>query len=124
MDKFNEQYLKMFKEYIPDILYHATYKPLLKSIKEKGLGNTDKTYWIDSKPGVVYLAASEDIAISYAEVNEQCPEEWLDQIVVLKIDVNDLDIKKLSVDKNVKLEPGEEPETFEYYGIITKFQIV
>ena len=59
---------------IPKYLYHATYKPFLKSIKEKGLGNTRKK-WSDSASGVVYLATDEDVAYSYAE-----NAEWLDDI--------------------------------------------
>jgi RNA:NAD 2'-phosphotransferase (TPT1/KptA family) len=62
----------------PQKLYHATYKALLPKIRKSGLGNTKKTYWEDSKPGIVYLAADPDIAESYAEANENCPEEWLD----------------------------------------------
>ena len=52
-------------------LYHATYKPFLNSIKLKGLGNTNRKMYSDSKgKGVVYLADDVDIAISYAEESE------------------------------------------------------
>lgn len=139
MNKFDEIYHTIMENYDstegsspdsnfitepPDILYHATYKPLLKSIQEKGLGNTKQTYWQDSKPGVVYLATSEEVAESYAEANEQCPEEWLDQIVVLKIKTSDLDKNALCVDQNVILDENDLPETFEYHGIITNFEII
>lgn len=58
-----------------DFLYHATYTPLLDSIKKTGLGGTTQTYWEDSKPGTVYLSIDKDVAISYAEANENIPED-------------------------------------------------
>lgn len=96
-------------------LYHATYKPLLESIKKTGLGGTNQTYWEDSKPGVVYLSTDEDVAISYAEANENVPEEWLDQIIVIIIDINILDPDLLSIDENVQNNDGV---TLEYHGVI------
>lgn len=42
-------------------LYHATYLPLLESIKKTGLGGTTQTYWEDSKPGVVYLSTDKEL---------------------------------------------------------------
>ncbi len=122
MDTFKEQYLKMFNKDIPQYLYHATYRPLLRKIKKLGLGNTKRTYWDDSKPGVVYLANDPDVAQSYAEANQNCNEDWLDQIVVLKIKTSDLDQDKLSIDQNVRND--DQPSTFEYHGIITKFEII
>lgn len=53
-----------------DFLYHATYIPLLDSIKKTGLGGTTQTYWEDSKSGTVYLSTDKDVAISYAESNK------------------------------------------------------
>lgn len=96
-------------------LYHATYFPLLDSIKENGLGATKQTYWEDSKPGVVYLSADEDVATSYAEANENVPEDWLDEIVVLKIKWNSLDPNYLFIDENVQDNDGV---TLEYHKII------
>lgn len=98
-----------------DYLYHATYFPLLDSIKENGLGATEQTYWEDSKPGVVYLSTDEDIAISYAEVNENIPEDWLDEIVVLKIKWDNLDPNYLFIDENVQDNDGV---TLEYHKVI------
>jgi len=34
----------------------------LPSIRKKGLGNTQRTFWEDSKPGVVYLADDPNVA--------------------------------------------------------------
>lgn len=104
---------------IPKYLYHATYKPFLKSIKEKGLGNTRRKMWSDSVEGVVYLADDADVAYSYAET-----AEWLDDIedyakyanniIVLKINSDKLDKTKLKRDANVI----DGDSTFEYHGII------
>lgn len=114
---FNHIILEEFK--IPDVLYHATYKPLLNNIKKSGLGNTKITMWNDSIPGVVYLADDPDIAESYAEEAEIISnEEWLDQIVILQINKSNLDINKLFIDKNIKLDSDESPHTFEYHGIV------
>lgn len=132
MNKFNELYHTIMEDYdstegsSPDsnfvtepteYLYHATYKPLLDSIKANGLGNTSETNWQDSQPGVVYLAIDPDIAQSYAETNETVNEDWLDQIVILKIATKDLDKDKLQIDSNVRVEDNQ-ATTFEYHGVI------
>jgi hypothetical protein len=105
-----------------NILYHATYKPLLKRIKDEGLDTTkSKKAWEDSKPGLVYLAKDKDVAGSYAEASDMVPDSWLDNIVVLHIDANKLDRSKLSVDKNVQ---GNEGDTLEYAGVIPWSAIV
>jgi hypothetical protein len=89
-------------ENIPQFLYHATYKPLLKKIKEKGLDTSDsKKAWDDSVTGYVYLAL--------------VPESWLDSIIILKIDTGKLDKSKLFTDQNVQDNEGD---TLEYRGVI------
>ena len=97
-------------------LYHATYKPLLDSIRKTGLGGTRNTWFEDSIPGVVYLADDPDIAESYAEANDSVDDEWLDEIVVFKVNVSDMDASKLYVDENVRSD--EPPHTYEYHGTI------
>jgi len=100
----------------PQFLYHATYKPLLKKIKEKGLDTNDsKKAWEDSIPGYVYLALDPYVAESYAEESEMVPEGWLDNIIILKIDTNKLDKSKLFTDQNVQDNEGD---TLEYRGVI------
>lgn len=96
-------------------LYHATYLPLLESIKKIGLGGTTQTYWEDSKPGVVYLSTDKDVAISYAEANENVPDDWLDSIVVITIEFDKLDPNYLEIDENVQDNEGV---TLEYHKII------
>ena len=108
--------LDLLKEESSNILYHATYKPLLKKIQADGLDTTkSKKAWEDSKPGLVYLATDKDIAGSYAESSDVVPDEWLDNIIILHIDTNKLDRSKISVDKNVQDNIGD---TLEYAGIV------
>lgn len=99
-----------------EYLYHATYRPLLKSIEKHGLGGSGAVAkWEDSEPGVVYLATSPEVAESYAESSEIVPEEWLDEIVILSVPVSMLDATKLHVDRNVQDNSGD---TLEYHGVI------
>lgn len=100
----------------PQYLYHATYKPLLKKIKEKGLDTNDsKKAWEDSVSGYVYLALDPYVAESYAEESEMVPESWLDNIIILKVDTSKLDKSKLFIDQNVQNNEGD---TLEYRGTI------
>lgn len=88
---------------------------------KNGLGATKQTYWSDSKPGVVYLSINEDVAISYAEANEKVPDDYIDNIVVLKIDFNVLDTDYLYIDENVQDNDGL---TLEYHKIIPFSDII
>lgn len=108
---------ELFENQSAVFLYHATYKRLVASIKKNGLGGkgSEKKKWEDSQDGVVYLAVSPEIAESYAETSDMVPDEWLDEIVMLKIDKSKLDKSKLHIDKNVQDNEGD---TLEYHGII------
>lgn len=89
-------------EMISGVYYHATYKPLLDSIMKNGLNNRiSKKSWQGSG-NYVYLSTDKNVAESYAETSDVVPEEWLDQIIILKIDGNGLKKDKLSTDKNNK----------------------
>jgi len=108
--------IDILKENTQQYYYHATYRPLLKKIKEKGLDTRDsKKAWDDSVPGYVYLAKDLDVAASYAETSETVPDSWLDQIIILTIDASKLDPNKLFDDENVK---NESTDTVEYRGVI------
>lgn len=98
---------------VSDILYHATYKPLLDSIMKLGLGASGESNWEDSKKGIVYLADDQDVAESYAETSDKVKEEWLDQIIILEIDTSSLSKEKFFVDRN-----NQAGDTIEYHGII------
>lgn len=98
-----------------DPLYHATYRPFLDSIRKNGLGGKGaQTQWEDSKPGYVYLAKDPEVAMSHAEANEEVPDEYIDNIVVLKIDTNKLDPNNLEDDPNII----EDDSTLAYKGVI------
>lgn len=101
-------------EVIP-MLYHATYKPFLDSIMKNGLGGSGaQTQWEDSKPGYVYLAKDPEVARSHAEANEEVPDEYIDDIIVLSIDTSQLDQNNLEDDPNVM----DDDSTLAYKGII------
>jgi len=124
IDYINESEDKNYK-----YLYHATYKPFLKSIKEKGLGNTKRKMWTDSVRGVVYLADDKDVAYSYAETAEWLDDvadydKYAENIIVLKIDVSKLEPNKLKIDSNVVLDDDNIPHTYEYHGIIPFSSVV
>lgn len=107
---------------VPSMLYHATYRPLLRSIKVNGLGGkgSERKKWEDSKPGIVYLATSPEVAESYAETSDVVSDEWLDEIVILKIRTENLDPSKFSLDRNVIDNQGD---TLEYHGVIPATEI-
>ena len=91
-----------------NILYHATYMPLLEQIKKEGL----------LPP--IFLAQDKYQAESYAEVaidlkglEKNIPEKWFDNIVILSININNLDTKFLKIDPNVREVPFE-GQTFVY----------
>ena len=98
---------------VPEYLYHATYKQLLPSIKQNGLGGETRKNWEDSAAGMVYLAHNPEQAESYAETSDMVPEEWLDEIVVLKIGTKGIDHSLLSVD-----DQNLAGDTIQYNGII------
>lgn len=106
----------LLEDTIPSILYHATYKPLLNNIKKNGLNSKlgKKTY-PDSKQGYIYLSKDKNVAESYAETSDIIPEEWLDEIIILKINTKNLSKDNFSIDDNVLDNKGD---TIKYKGII------
>ena len=102
---------------VPPVLYHATYRPLLRSIKRGGLGGpgSEKKKWEDSIHGAVYLALDPHVAESYAETSDSVPDDWLDEIVILQISTAGLNPRKFILDRNVRDNAGD---TVEYHGII------
>lgn len=86
-----------------DFLYHATYKPYWKEIQKDGfISGGRHCNWQDlSKTNLIYLARDPEVAYSYCETSDSVPEEFLDQIVVLQIDINKLNIDSLNIDENV-----------------------
>jgi len=98
------------------LLYHATYRELLPSIKLNGLGavstNPD---WCDYQgKNLVYLATDYNIAESYAEVGLEVKNlpDW--DIIIFEVDIKNLNKNKLLKDPNIE----NSPDTFQYNGII------
>ena len=83
-----------------DYLYHATYLPYLEEIKKSGYIKPGIHKNWDVSENFIYLTRDPDDAYNWAETAEDVPEEYLDQIVVLKIDPKYLDIDKLDIDYN------------------------
>ncbi len=104
------------REPVPPVLYHATFRPLLKKIREFGLDSSrGRPLWDDSVAGYVYLSDDKDYAASFAESTEaDIPDSWFDKIIVLTIDTDKLDRDLLFIDSN---NLAEEP-TYEYRGVI------
>ena len=115
MRKWADKDPSLFENAVTPMLYHATYKPFLNSIMKNGLGGSGaQTQWEDSKPGYVYLAKDPEVAVSHAEANEEVPDEYIDDIVVLSIDASQLDQDNLEDDPNVQ----DDDSTLAYKGII------
>ena len=99
-ESYNQQNSEIFGT---DFLYHATYRPYWEEIQKDGFISGGKhCNWQDlSKANLIYLARDPEVAYSYCETSDSVPEEFLDQIVVLQIDINKLNIDSLNIDENV-----------------------
>ena len=85
-------------------LYHATYKACLDRIMTNGLTieADHKKAWTDSECSFIYLPSDPEAAISFAEKNKNVPKEWIDEIVLLEIDSEQLDMALIHLDYLVK----------------------
>lgn len=114
----------MVNDEIPEKLYHATYRPLLRSIQKHGIVPGGKRFKnFDWSKNFVYLAEQPENAISFVEVaeNDDIPEDWIDDIVVLEVDVSKLNLTKMTPDEN--WNPGVSDDyvgyrSFQYDGTI------
>lgn len=118
----------IFRESLPNKLFHATLKRFVPSIKKLGLGGKlpKRRFWdYENTPYEkitqgVFLATDDDIAWDYLESCDELYDRYEDfepddDIVVFEIDINDLDLSKLSIDEN---NSDEELPTYFYNGII------
>ena len=90
-------------EDVPRLLYHATFKALMPSIKKSGIISGDSKYRnIGGNEIGVYLGDSPEYAASMVEVseNDNIPKEWFDEIVILTIDTSKLNLSKFDSDLN------------------------
>jgi len=99
-------------------LYHATYRACIDSIKQRGL-TRDKTNikaWPDCSSDYIYLTTDADAAIAFAEGSEAVPEGWINEIILLVVDMKALDWAKFSLDDN--LLDDTRLNTYQYAGDI------
>ena len=103
-------------------LFHATVDSNKENILRNGLrvANKNSIMYDGSKTkGKIFLANDYDIAYSFVESSDTDDEKIIEQIendkiVVFKIDISKLNQSHLHNDKNIILEEGEKPYSFEY----------
>lgn len=109
---------------IPEYLYHGTFRAYLDSIEEKGLIPNFHNNWdVDDgyqKSGLLYLSNDIDFCGSMVESseNQDIPEEYFDDIIVLEIDTSYLNLKNLELDENYSSSNSAGIRSFQYRGII------
>ena len=105
-------------------LYHGTFRAYLDSIEEKGLIPNFHNNWdLDDgyqESGVLYLSNDIDFCGSMVESseNEDIPEEYFDDIIVLEIDTSYLNLKNFELDKNYSSNGHGDTWSFQYRGTI------
>lgn len=115
---------------VPKYLYHATFRPLVKSIKKSGIipgGNDIRAFdWCDKN--YVYLTVSDGMAESFIDCaeNDDIPEDWFGDYVILTIDTDKLDKTNLARDINFNSSDEDEDNfsSYMYAGTIPTSAIV
>lgn len=98
-----------------DVMYHATFKPYLSSIFKHGLKpDMPHKSWRYSHD-VVCLSPTPEVAESYAENADEVPDDFINEVVILQVDMNQLNPKLLFRDRNVR---DESDSAYEYRGVI------
>ena len=130
MKTLKEYLLEEKKNNIPGKLYHATIRQRLSDIKKYGLGgkvpknrlwdykgteyeNIKQGFFVDIYPenAYDYIISSDEVWDKYEDFDEDR------DMVVFEIDTKDIDLSKLSIDKN-DTSNDEEPHSYFYDGII------
>lgn len=103
------------------VLYHATYRKNLKSIKEHGLGARQRKNWDISESGVTYFTVDPSVAYSFCECAENVSDATLDSgIIVFAVDTIYLDKSKVRIDSNIK----DDIKSYCYSGIIDPIHLI
>ena len=110
MIKLKQLVKEIFDEIdVPPVLYHATFNQLAIKIEKEGIipGGNDIQNFSGIKKGV-YLASDPEFAGSMVvcSENDNVPEEWYDEIVIISINTSKLNLSKLDRDPNI--EPQED----------------
>jgi hypothetical protein len=113
---------------VPRFLYHATFNVLIPRIERLGLLPKDEEilHNFSTLESGVYMAENLEEAGSFVEASEngKIPDEWFDEIVVIKIDTSKLDTSKFDVDPNVIPHEGDVNIPFIYKGIVPPISFV
>lgn len=107
-------------------LYHSTFGAYLNDIAIEGLIPNKHKTWGECDYGI-YLANDKELARSYTETvdNPDIPDEWFDDIIVLKIDRNLLKNDRLVSDPHtIWHENANNYQTYLYKGSIPLEAIV
>lgn len=100
------------------ILYHATFRSRLPSIKKLGLGAKQIKNWEFSEDNVVCLTTDPECAFSFCESAEDVADSVYESgIIVLAVHYSLLDTRLLNRDTNVN-EESPSAYYFTYRGII------
>ena len=98
-----------------DVLYLQHMNPPSKSIMANGLGGAGaQQQWEDSKPLICIFLASDPSCRKPPKANEEVPDEYIDNIVVLAVDTSKTDMDNLEDDPNVL----DDDSTLAYKGVI------
>ena len=108
---------------IPAYLYHATFNANLPSIYKHGLlpaGGENSYINFEGADVGVFLATTPKQAYAFVETseNEEIPEEWFEQIVVLKINARKLEPEKIDYDSHINWWENEEKNIYVYKDVI------
>ena len=109
---------KVLPEHKSKKYYHATYKPLLEKIKKQGLlpEKAGKNFDVIEKG--IYIDRTKEGAKAFAEINENVPEEWIDDIIVFEFTAKQIKDEFLEYDPNMITSAGQLPQTFIYKNIL------
>ena len=120
--------------YVPGVFYHATYLPLMKSIKDNGIvpGGIKYQNYPDFDPKLgVYLAEDDDLAggLVWDATSDKVPLGWKKKIIILSINPKVLDLNKLEYDPNMSYTEHESNDkgmskSYVYKGVIPVSAII
>ena len=118
---------------VPSVLYHATFKRLLPSIRKNGLGNYQHIRHInfENDSRGVFMHRNPEEAKDYVEAseNDNIPDDWFDEIIVIPINTSSLDLSRLIPDPELESNKlkinspfkndADSYDSFLYKGIIS-----
>lgn len=91
------------------ILYHATFRTNLPSIKKTGLDGSHKKNWDISNDGDICLCTDYDEAISYCETAEDVPDyKYNSGIILLAVNI----INKAAIKRDINIKDTNTCFTF------------